>query len=89
MSFTINFETATLDYDFARGKEALKLFQDGRTEVVGCKTETGYVGELRYFTCCVRRGEKPSIVTGRDALECLRVLEAEQESVASQSAVNV
>jgi predicted dehydrogenase len=83
MSFTINFESGTLDYDFARGAQALKLFREGRTEVVTCKSENGYVGELRYFTDCIRRGEKPSTVTGRDAVECLKVLEAEQESVRS------
>jgi predicted dehydrogenase len=83
MSFAINFESATLDYDFARGAQALKLFRESRTEVVTCKTENGYVGELRYFTDCIRRGEKPAIVTGPDAVECLKVLEAEQESVLS------
>jgi predicted dehydrogenase len=83
MSFTINFEGGTLDYDFAGGAQALKLFREGRTEVVSCKTENGYVGELRYFTDCIRRGEKPTTVTGQDAVECLQVLEAERESVAS------
>jgi predicted dehydrogenase len=89
MSFTINFAGATLDYDFARGAQALQLFREGRTEVVTCKTENGYVGELRYFTDCVRRGDKPAIVTGRDAVECLQVLEAERESVASGRTVEL
>ncbi len=30
MSYTINFETATLDYDFARGTQALKLIAQRR-----------------------------------------------------------
>ena len=89
MSFTINFESATLDYDFARSAQALKLFRDGRTEVVTCKTENGYVGELRYFTDCIRRGEKPETVAGRDAVECLKVLEAERESVSSGQTVKL
>jgi predicted dehydrogenase len=89
MSFTINFENATLDYDFARGAQALKLFREGHTEVVACKSENGYVGELRYFTDGVRRGEKPATVTGRDAVECLGVLEAERESVNKRQAVRL
>jgi predicted dehydrogenase len=89
MSFTINFEGATLDYDFARSAQALKLFHDGRTEVVTCKSENGYVGELRYFTDCIRRGDKPSIVTGGDAVECLKVLEAEHESVKNAQTVKL
>lgn len=83
MSFTINFEQGTLDYDFARGTQALKLFREGRTEVVTCKAETGYVGELRYLAECIRRGEKPSVVTGADAVACLKILEAEHQSVLS------
>jgi predicted dehydrogenase len=83
MSFTINFEDGTLDYDFARGAQALKLFREGRTALVTCRTENGYVGELRYFTDCIHRGEKPSTVTGRDAVQCLKVLEAERESAMS------
>ena len=89
MSFTINFDDGTLDYDFARGSQALKLFREGRTEVVTCKAETGYVGELRYFIECIRRQEKPSIVTGRDAVECLQVLEAEGESARSGKIKNL
>jgi predicted dehydrogenase len=89
MSFTINFEQGTLDYDFARGAQALKLFREGRTEVVTCKAENGYVGELRYFADCIRRGDKPSVVTGRDAVECLRVLEAERRSVQQHQAISL
>ncbi len=89
MSFTVNFESATLDYDFGRGAQALKLFRDARTEVVTCKPENGYVGELRYVAECIRRGAKPSTVTGRDAVECLKVLEAERQSVSSGTLVRV
>ncbi len=89
MSFTINFESATLDYDFARKADALKLFRDGQTEIIHCKNETGYVGELRYFAECVSRDEKPSVVTATDAVECLRVLEAERESANSGRVVGL
>jgi predicted dehydrogenase len=89
MSFTINCEAATIDYDFARSAQALKVFRDGRTEVIACKPENGYIGELRYFTDCARRGEKPAVVTGADAVECLKVLEAERESVRSGRTVSL
>ena len=87
MSFTINCETATIDYDFARSTQALKVFRGGSTEAIACQPENGYTGELRYFTDCIRRREKPAIVTGRDAALCLKVLEAERESVNSGKAV--
>ena len=89
MSFTVNFETATLDYDFARGTQALKLLRDGRVEIVACKQETGYVGELRYFAECIRRREQPTAITGRDAVECLKILESERESAVSKRIVEV
>jgi predicted dehydrogenase len=89
MSFTVNFESATLDYDFARGKEALKLMREGRVEVIACPSETGYVGELRYFVERLSRREQPTVVKGRDAVECLKILEAERESVRSGGVVSV
>lgn len=89
MLFTINCESATIDYDFGRGAAALRLMREGNVETVACTPETGYVGELRYFTDCVRRGERPTVVTGRDAITCLKILEAERESVLSGRAIDV
>jgi predicted dehydrogenase len=89
MSFTINCEEATIDYDFGRGNQPLKLYRGGNSEVVTCPAETGYVGELRYFAHCLRRQEKPAMVTAQDAVECLKVLEAEKESVASARPINL
>ncbi len=89
MKFTLNCEQATIDYDFARGPDALRLSRDGKTETIACPNETGYVGELRYFTDCIRNGTKPTIVTGQDAVDCLDILEAERQSVLNGQVVAI
>jgi predicted dehydrogenase len=44
---------------------------------------------LRYFADCVRRGEKPSVVTAEDAVRSVRLVEAEVRSVRSGATVSI
>jgi predicted dehydrogenase len=90
MAYTVNCEQATLDYDLARAERALLVFEPGREpQVIPCSGDDGYVGELRYFVTCVASGEKPSRVTIDDALNAVRICEAEEGSVHSGSPVAV
>ena len=82
MSYTINFEKATVDFDITRGKEALKVCEDGRKpKTIRCKEGDGYEGELRHMVDSIREGKAPTIVTPQDALNAVRICEAEEKSI--------
>jgi len=83
MSYTVNFERATADYDSGRGTEALRLAVDGLplTVVKVAGDSDGYVGELRHFAESIRAGRPPTVVTAADALAAVEICEAEEKSV--------
>ena len=82
MSYTVNFEKATADFDLTRGADALKLFEDGRKpKVIRCKGDDGYTGELRHMIDSIRSGHAPTIVTPEDALSAVQICEAEEKSI--------
>ncbi len=84
MAYTVNFEGATADYDFARGKEALKLFESGQEpRGVACNGADGYVGEWRHFLESIQAGKPPSIVTAADGANAVELCEAEERSIAT------
>lgn len=87
-SYTVNFERATVDYDMARGAEALKVFEKGRPpRVVACEGEDGFIGELRHMANAVENGKPPSVVTALDGLAAVELCEAEERSIQSGQAV--
>jgi predicted dehydrogenase len=88
MQYTVNFESATADFDLAR-EQPLLLTRAGKTEPVDCGPGAGYEPELRYFINCVRAGERPSVVTAEDGVQSLRLIDAERESVRSGKVVDV
>ena len=82
MSYTVNFERATADYDIARGKESLRVAEEGQgSKVVTCEGVDGYVGELKYFVECARAGKAPTVVNAQDGLASVEICEAEERSV--------
>jgi predicted dehydrogenase len=82
MSYTVNFEKATADYDLARGAEALRLCEEGQSpRTIECPGPDGYVLELQHLLESIRSGKAPSIVTPRDALSAVEICEAEEKSV--------
>jgi predicted dehydrogenase len=82
MSYTVNFERATADYDLSRGKDALRLAVEGQAAVVvPCEGEDCYVGELRHFLESIRKGNPPSVVTAQDGLTSVEICAAEEQSV--------
>ena len=90
MSFTVNFKNATADYDISRGKEALKLFQNGKApKIISCRGGDGYIGELKYFIDCIRLGKRPTVVTARDGLAAVEICEAEEESIRRGRPINL
>ncbi|MBW8864408.1 MAG: Gfo/Idh/MocA family oxidoreductase [Verrucomicrobia bacterium] len=90
MAFTLHCQSATIDFDLARGAGALQIARRGRTQRMLKPTGTdGYSAEIRYFVNCVARGEKPSVVTAHDCVTTLEILRAEEKSVRSGRPVAV
>ena len=91
MSYTVNFEGATADYDIARpAADVLKLYENGKPgRSVECPAADGYVGELAHMLECIRQGKKPSVVTMAEGETAIRICEAEEESIRSGKVVNI
>lgn len=82
MSYTVNFERATVDYDLARGAEALKVAEAGQgSRVLKLDQPDGYVGELRHFAEAIAAGIQPSLVTAADGVSSVEICEAEEQSI--------
>jgi len=84
MSYTINFEKMTLDYDSSRGAGALLLSEPGKAaRTVTLDPSDGYIWELRHMVQSIQAGSPPTIVTAADGLQAVEICEAEEQSVAT------
>ena len=82
MSYTIMFERATLDFDSARGAEALQLMEEGQpARPLKPEGVDGYVEELRHLIAAIQSGQPPTVVTPQDGLSAVEICEAEEESI--------
>lgn len=90
MSYTVNFENATVDYDLARGADALRVYEVGQRSVtVKPEGPDGYVGELTHMLQAIESGKPPSVVTAEDAYTAVAICEAEEQSVKSKQPVEL
>jgi len=90
MSYTVNFENATADYDISRAEQALLLFEkDKEKQVLKCEGPDGFASELRYLVDCIEKGTPPSVVTAQDGLASVQICACEEESVGSGQPVDV
>ena len=79
MAYTVNFENATVDYDLARGDDALKIFEpDKEPQVLKLKAGDGYTGQITHFVESIQAGSVPSIVTAQDGLTSIELLRSSQ-----------
>lgn len=82
MSFTLHCERATLDYDLARGVDALMVTEVGQTpRIIKLENSDGYAGEINYFVNCVANRHAPNVVTALDGVTALEICEAEEKSI--------
>ena len=89
MGFTVNFENATAVYDSA-SSAPLKLFENGvDAKDVSVADVMGYDLEIEYMLSCIEEGKRPSTVTVQDALNTLRIVEAEVASLRAGKTVDV
>ena len=57
MAYTVNFENATVDYDLARGDDALKLFEpDQEPQVLKLDAGDGYTGQVTHLVKSIQAG---------------------------------
>jgi predicted dehydrogenase len=89
MGFVINFERATIEYDFAKGGVWLLSEAGKKPREVPWRGPDGYDGEIRYFIDCVARDVRPETVTARDVLVTMQICEAEEKSVRNGAKVNL
>lgn len=81
MGFTVVFERATAEFALGR-TPLLTLAQDGKSEAVELEAHTGYDGEVRHLLSVLAGRTKPR-ATIAEAVELVRMLEAEQKSLTS------
>jgi predicted dehydrogenase len=90
MSYSLLCERATLDYDLARGNEALRIAEQGKApRFMKCDGPDGYGGEISYMLEAIRSGKAPKVVTARDGLSAVEICEAEARSVRSGRVVAI
>lgn len=91
MSYTVNFENATADYDLVRAPDnVLKLFRPGHAaETVKCPGADGYVQELEHIFHSIQTGKPPTVVTMADGLGAIQICEAEEQSIKSGTVVSL
>jgi predicted dehydrogenase len=89
MQFTVNFERATVVYEFPAEKP-MTLYEKGKApQVVELDPTMGYQYEIEYFLECVRTGKKPTKVTMQDAANTIRIVEAEVRSAQGRQTVSL
>ncbi len=81
MRYTVNFESATADFDLARGDAALQLHQEGQSTDIQLADGMGYDHEIAYFLDCVRQGKPAQRVTLEDAGGSVKLIEAERAAI--------
>ena len=82
MAYTLHCERATLDFDLARGADALRVTEFGQPpRTVPCAGPDGYGAEIGYLLECVAHRRPPQVVTGQDGLVALEICEAEEKSI--------
>ena len=89
MSYLVNFEKATVSYDLARGKEALKVHRDGNTEVMTCEDSDGYIGELQHLVDVLEGASLAPAVDAEDGIGALLTCEAALRSIEQQRRVAI
>ena len=89
MSYTVNFENATADYDLVRAPDnVLKLFCPGHpAATMKCPGADGYVQELEHIFHSIQTGQPPTVVTMADGLGAIQICEAEEQSIKTGTVV--
>lgn len=90
MSYTVIFENATVDFDIARGTDALKRFVKGQPgETITPAAGDGYLLELTHLVESILAHRAPTVVTPRDGLGAVEICEAAEQSIQTGQTVAI
>jgi len=82
MSYTLLCAQATIDFDLARGPDALSISEVGKPpRVINLGEGDGYSHEINYILECVATGQQPTVVNAIDGVTALEICEAEEASI--------
>ncbi len=82
MSYVVNFENATADFDSSRSSDALQLAANGKKETIVCTGPSGHIAQIQHLIDAIASGTQPTVVTTDDGVAALEVCEAEAASCA-------
>jgi predicted dehydrogenase len=89
MGFTVHCERSTIDFDSARGADALIITEQNQPpRTMQLESTDGYINEISYFLECISQNSAPKIVTAHDGLTALEICEAEEKSIRAGQIVN-
>ena len=84
MTYSVNFDSATVEYDLARTQDPLRLVEEGKPPaIVRCEGPDGYIGELTHFVESIRAGKPTTTVTVDDGVSAVEICAAEERSCLS------
>lgn len=89
MGYRVIFEKATADYRCDRPEAPLMLYRNDKGRPVKVKAGDGYQHEMSYIAKCIRTGSAPEVVTAEQAVDSIRLVEAEEKSVLTGKRVKV
>ena len=90
LTYTIQCERATLDFDLARGVEALRIAEAGQPpRTVSCDGPDGYEQEIACLLDGIVKARPPQEVTARDGLTALEICEAEEQSLRTGTVIKI
>ncbi|MEX0742179.1 MAG: Gfo/Idh/MocA family oxidoreductase, partial [Phycisphaeraceae bacterium] len=87
MRCTVNFEKATADFTIDN-EQGLIVHEGDKSTPIEMDSD-GYHEELRYFVDCVANKRKPEIVTAEDAVQSIKIVEAEARSIETGEVVRL
>jgi hypothetical protein len=82
MSYTANFEQATVVYELGSG-ETLNLYEHGETHAIPFAQGMGYEHEIKHMVKAILSGESTDIGAIISAVDGLAMVEAEALSIKS------
>lgn len=90
MTYTLLCEHATIDFDLARGSNALMVSEtDKEPRVIDSGDGDGYSKEVDYILECVATRQAPTVVRALDGVTALEICEAEEQSIRTGSPVKL
>jgi len=89
MSYNLNFEHATVDFDINR-EPSLRVCEVGKAiDYPKYEAKMGYELQLAYFIDCIEKQRSPETVTLENAADTIRIIEAEAESIKTGLSVSL